>query len=142
MGAIEGRQGNDARATALLMESVGLLREYGDMQSIPHCLEALAYVAARQAQHERAIRLFSATAALRESLNAPQQPIDPAAAECTVASVRTQSDAATFTTAWEARCALTLDQALAEASALATTLVQIEAAGSPAMALPEQSPCL
>jgi predicted ATPase/transcriptional regulator with XRE-family HTH domain len=127
VGAIEGRQGNDARATALLMESVGLLREYGDMQSIPHCLEALACVATRQEQRERAIRLFGAAAALRESLKAPQWPIQYAVVERALAAVRTQSDAVTFAAAWNAGHALTLHQALSEAAGLARALEKLEA---------------
>lgn len=80
------------------------------------CLAGLAGVAGMQGQPERAARILGTVEALAE-LGAQTTTPYPIELERYVALTRAQLDEATFAAAWEAGRALSLEQAIAEATA-------------------------
>jgi hypothetical protein len=116
-------QGDDARALALLAESLSSFREQQVLLGIGSVLAAIAGVwAARaqpvraaRAQPVRAARLFGASEVLRRTSAAPVGAVVEYARD--IALVRAQLDEATFMAAWEEGKVLTLEQAIAEALA-------------------------
>jgi hypothetical protein len=109
-------QGDHGTGRAFCAESLAIRRELGDRRGIAGCLEALAGVAGAQGQHERAARLFGAAAALRESIGAPLPPADSAEIEPRVAAVRAALGEEAFTAAWAAARAMSLEEAVTDAS--------------------------
>jgi predicted ATPase/class 3 adenylate cyclase len=116
LGYIVQRQGDAPRAGRCFAEALALCRELGD-QRPALCLAGLAGVAAMQGQPERAARLFGAAEALAELLHARPTAVHQIELERNVALARAQLDEATFAGAWEAGRALSLEQAIAEATA-------------------------
>jgi hypothetical protein len=117
LGYIAQRQGDAARARGCFAEALALRREMGNLGGVMLCLAGLAGVAGMQRQPERAVRLFGAADALAELLQ--ERPTAPHQIELerNLALARAQLDEATFAAAWEAGRALTLEQAIAEATA-------------------------
>jgi hypothetical protein len=73
-------------------------------------------VAGVQGQPERAARLFGATDVLRAALGLPVRPADRRRYDRDVSAVRAALGAETFAAAWAAGRALSLEQAIAEAT--------------------------
>jgi tetratricopeptide (TPR) repeat protein len=117
------KQADISQARVWLNESIGLFRDMGERWNILRTLEVGAYVAIMQAEHDlaatttvdRAVRIFGAAEALRETLHNPHQPIYIDLYLRGVAAARAQLDEATFAAAWAAGRELTLEQATAEA---------------------------
>ncbi len=82
-------------------------------------MESLAAVAMVRREPARAARLFGAAAALREAVGLPREPIDQRPYERHVAEVRTALSEAQFTAAWAEGRTMTLEDAVAEALAVA-----------------------
>src|SRR5262249_4725350 len=82
-------------------------------------LIGLATVACAIGQYEPAVRLLSTVAALLAARNYVLEPIDRSDFEQSMAAAKAYLDAMTFEQAWSAGKALPLDQAIAEAFALA-----------------------
>ncbi len=93
------------------------LRELGNKDYIPNCLEGLAEGARVQGDLGRAARLFGAAEALRLAIGVPLPPVDRAIYEHQVTAARAQIDAAAFAQAWEEGRAMPLEQAIAYALA-------------------------
>jgi len=123
LGIVALDEGDAGRAGAYLTESLTRLRDLGDRWMAVHALEVCAGVAAargagRAATEDtgrRAVRLFGAVEAERETLGAPTLPIYQAHYQRGVAAARTLLDDATFAAAWAEGRALTLKQAITEA---------------------------
>jgi hypothetical protein len=81
------------------------------------CLAGLAGVAGMQGQPEWAARLFGAAEVLGEVLQQRPWGNHRIERERNVAIARAQLDEATFAAAWEAGRGLSLEQAIAEATA-------------------------
>jgi DNA-binding CsgD family transcriptional regulator len=108
-------QGDAAQAYLYYAESLTVFVELMDKQSIPQCLEGIAGLANAAGQPAHAARLFGAAEALCESAGVPLPPVMRAEYDLDVAATRAQLDEPTFATAWDARRALTLEQAIAYA---------------------------
>jgi predicted ATPase/class 3 adenylate cyclase/Tfp pilus assembly protein PilF len=75
LGVIARNQGDYAGARVLQEESLRILRKLGNREDIAGDLEGMADVALEQSLPERAARLGSAAAALRERLGCPLYPL-------------------------------------------------------------------
>jgi predicted ATPase len=117
LGRLAQERGEVARAAALWEESLLLYQERGSEWGVLICLEGFARIAAARGRSERAARLFGAAARLREAIDEPVPPADRPDYDRVVSAARTQLDEATFAAAWAAGRALSLDQAIAEATA-------------------------
>jgi tetratricopeptide (TPR) repeat protein len=116
LGSVALYQGMYQRATDRYIESLHVFEDLGYKQGIAECLEGLAGVAAGQGRPERAAQLWGAAEALRESIGAPLPPADRPGYERIVAEARGQLDETAWGVAWAAGRALTLEQALDEAT--------------------------
>jgi predicted ATPase/class 3 adenylate cyclase len=116
LGRAAHAQGYCVQAAQHLIESLALMSEKRfPLSPIADCLDGLAGVAGAQGQPERAVRLFGAAEALRESAGNMLWPAYRTAYDRDVALARAQFDDATFTAAWAAGRAMTLEQAIAYA---------------------------
>src|SRR5262245_25572467 len=84
-------------------------------------LVGLTVVACAFNQYEPAVRLLGAVAALVSATNRTLDPMERSDYERSTAVARAQLDAVTFDQAWAAGQAMVLEQAIAEAVALAAT---------------------
>ncbi len=110
-----------AGATALYKQSMTRYRAASSTLGIAECIESLALIAHMQGQWERAARLLSAAAALRETIGAPLPLVDRAAIEDVTVPTRAALGVHSFAAAWAAGQAMSLEQAIAEAGAETTT---------------------
>lgn len=129
LGQVAHAQGDDARAASLYDESLALYQELGNKLWVANCLFALAQVAnaTRPSSEQsagrgqsveptrRAVRLFAAGEALRDSLGAPLSPVARAAFNQGVEEARALLDVAAFDAAWAEGRAMSLEQAIAYA---------------------------
>ncbi len=114
LGRVARAQSDQVRATQLFAESLGLIREFrgGNKRDIAYCLTELAGLATANGQPERAARLLGAAEALRESASIQLPPILCASYDHDVTAARAAMDEATFTEAWAAGRAMTMEQAI------------------------------
>jgi predicted ATPase/DNA-binding SARP family transcriptional activator/DNA-binding CsgD family transcriptional regulator len=112
LGEISLRQGDSGTATAQVHESLVLYKELGDKAGIVACLEMLGHIALIQKQAERAVPLWSAAHAIRDSLGISLAPADQAAHEDGLSAARSALGPAAFTRAWDTGHAATLEQAM------------------------------
>ncbi len=119
-GIVALHQGDHGRAAAFYTESLALCRELGERWVTEECLDGLAGVACAQGRHEQAARLFGAAETLRETLG--RQPLweDQADHDQRVASTRDALGDVVFAAAWAEGRAMTLEQAVEYALAVAT----------------------
>ena len=71
LGGVARLEGDLEAATDLEMESLRLARQANDVANISQALEGLAHIAVAQAKHDRAVFLFTASAANRTRVDAP-----------------------------------------------------------------------
>ncbi len=114
LGYLAQAQGDAPQAEAYFAESLARYRELGHREGVSVCLAGSAGVAGSLGQTVRAARLFGAAEGLRAVIGAIGQPIERAAYDASVASVRVQLDSETFAAAWAAGRAMTLEQAIAD----------------------------
>jgi non-specific serine/threonine protein kinase len=119
LGSVALLQGDIERAATLCVESLVLGRTVGDRYIIAWCLEDVAGVALAHGNPVQAAHLFGAAEGLRATIGARLLAFDRARYERTVTAVRAALDAAAFVAAWAAGRALPLEQAIAEALAVA-----------------------
>ncbi|MGH8910086.1 MAG: BTAD domain-containing putative transcriptional regulator [Egibacteraceae bacterium] len=112
------RRGEHQRAAALYLERLPLSRQLGNRRWTAVSLEGLARVAAAREQPVTAARLLGAASALRAAISAPVVASERADRDRCLADVRAALGSS-FDAAWTAGQALTIEQALAEAQALA-----------------------
>jgi predicted ATPase/class 3 adenylate cyclase len=112
-------RGQTGRAWTLLREALTLQQSLGNALFIAQSLEVAALLS-RQQHARSAIRLLGAADAPRAHLGAPLPPGERNGYDHNLAAIRAQLDEATFTAAWKAGQALTLEEAVAEALALMT----------------------
>jgi predicted ATPase len=115
LGYIAHAQGDDDRASARFAESLALYQQLGNRRGIAECLTGLGMVAASSHAVRRAVHLWGAAEALRESAGVGIWPADRVMYEGSVAGVRVQLDAATFAAAWAEGRTMTVEQAIAYA---------------------------
>jgi predicted ATPase/DNA-binding CsgD family transcriptional regulator len=119
LSRLADQEGDAASAHALARESLLLHQEIGDREGITRCLEQFATLAAARGQAMPAVRLLGAAGALREAYGPPLSLAQQAAHDRTAAALQSALDPETFAAAWAAGRALPLDEAIAEALALA-----------------------
>jgi transposase len=113
------RQGSHAQAAALFEQSLALFREIKEKHGIARCLEGMASVSGAVGQPVRAARLWGAAEVLKETVLVPHgRPslAERAAYDRSVDAARAQLDPAAFAAAWAEGRAMSLEQAVAEAS--------------------------
>jgi len=123
LGYLAQAQGDAPRAAACFAESLVRYRELGHQEGIAVCLAGSAGVAGSLGQPVRAARLFGAAEGLRARIGALGQPIERAAYDASLASVRGQLNQETFAAAWAEGRMLTIEQSIAEALAVVDTTV-------------------
>ena len=109
--------GEFAEAAARLRESLMDNFALGDIQAVAASLGAYGVLA--QVRHDlcRAARLFGVSEALSKSIHIPLMTSDADQVRRAVAALRTQLDAATLSTEWAAGQSMSLEQAIAYATA-------------------------
>jgi DNA-binding NarL/FixJ family response regulator len=88
-----------------------------DKQGIADCLEGFARIASGQGNAEGAARLYAVTQVLRQRIGVSQVSVERAECERDVEATRAQLGEAVFEAAWTEGGAMTLEQAIACASA-------------------------
>ena len=119
LGNVTRDQGDHVRAAALFREGLEQSWTRGNKRIIAYTLAGLGSIAGTQGQEEQAARLFGAAEALHEVIDVPILPAFRRGHERAVAAVRAVLPAAAFTHAWAAGRVLPLDEAVAEARAVA-----------------------
>ncbi len=125
LGQLAWDRGDAAAATDLHRRSIVIWREHRSTWGLAHALLDLAVIAGSSGEVERAVRLFGAAEALLEAIGARATAAHlPAydAYEAAVARLRTALGEAAFEAVWAAGGALSVEDAVAEASALAVCL--------------------
>ncbi len=116
LGWVALEQQDWATARATLAESVAVRQELGDMGGAAWCLERLADMALTLGDAERAVRLWSAAAALRAPINSVMDPADQPEHERNLAATREGLGDAAFERGWAEGQTWTLKQAMAYAA--------------------------
>jgi non-specific serine/threonine protein kinase len=115
LGTVALEQGHCAEADDLLMQGLRLAERYGDKSLLAHSLECLSGLAGALGRHERALRLGSAAAALRESVGAPLSPAWQALVQRWLQASRTTVAAERARAACQTGQVMTLEEATAYA---------------------------
>jgi predicted ATPase/DNA-binding CsgD family transcriptional regulator len=113
------REGDYARARALQRESLPIYQALGARYILSAALATSGALAAAQGQPERAVRLAGATAAVSENVHVLPIPLAEALLEEGLAVARRALSEAAFAAAWADGRAMSLDEAVAEALAVA-----------------------
>ncbi len=116
LGRVATRQGDYQLARVSFEEALTPLPALGDKQVIAYLLQGFAAFAAARGGAEQAARLFGAAEALRAAIGAPLPPADQAHYDRDVADTRSRLTDDAFTTSWVRGRALTLDEAIREAT--------------------------
>jgi tetratricopeptide (TPR) repeat protein len=112
LGHVMLHRGDISRAATFFHESLVL---YRDIQSEPHLLEGVAGMAgaaAWQHQAERAVRLFGAVDALRQTRHIHFSPLDQSDYERNLAHTRAQLNVVTFQRVWAEGQGMTMEEAV------------------------------
>ncbi|HEY3062211.1 MAG TPA: tetratricopeptide repeat protein [Chloroflexota bacterium] len=131
LGYVARHQGDDARAARLFAESLRLSRQFGIRMGVASCIGGLAGVAVAQRQPLVAARLFGAAEALREAINFPMEVVDRAELDRDLHALHSALDGPMLDAAWRQGRAMALDQASAEALAVAPLPSADHAAAAP-----------
>jgi non-specific serine/threonine protein kinase len=118
-GRIARAQGDPARAVSLVCDGLAACAKLGDKEIAVRGISELAAIATEHGELRLAARLYGSVAALREAIAAPLAPTERAGYEAAVDAIRAGLPGNSFAAAWEAGRVLSLDQAVAEAAALA-----------------------
>lgn len=116
LGWVALRERDLDRAMARLDESIKIRKEIGDKGGIAWCLERLAEIHAAQGKPEKAVHLLSAAATLRISIGSVIDSVDQTEYQNHLTLLRNRLGVPRFGALWDEGHALTLEQALAEAS--------------------------
>jgi tetratricopeptide (TPR) repeat protein len=115
----KGEPGILPRAAALMAESLKLERDVGNSRAVHICLHGLAGLAAEHGDRYGAMRLYGAEEAVRRAVGAARPPSDQEAYLQVLAQLRAALGEQEAAAAWAAGQALSLDEAVALALALA-----------------------
>jgi predicted ATPase/DNA-binding CsgD family transcriptional regulator len=114
-------RGETVQALPLLREALESDLETGNRWYLAEALEASAAAAARLGDAERAARLWGAAGALRDVVGAPVPPPDRAPVEAGATAALNMVGEAVFSAAMEYGRAMSMEEAVAEASAIDST---------------------
>jgi DNA-binding SARP family transcriptional activator len=112
LGFVALERGDYAAARPLFEQCLRIRRELDYTARYAQCFEAFAQLASAQDQAVRAVRLFAAAEAVRESLGLRLTPADRPGYERRLADARRALDEATFAATWAQGRAMPLEQAL------------------------------
>jgi non-specific serine/threonine protein kinase len=132
LGLLAWRRGDRAGASSLLAEGTRLGRDLGSQLAVVNSLTTLATVAIADAKPERAARLLGAVEATREKICAPIQPIERPTFDAMIAEMCGALGESKFDAGWEAGRSVSLDEAITEALAFATSVLQMPTPGAAA----------
>ncbi len=113
-------QGDDERAASLYRESLALCWSQSDQWGLTEALTGLGGIAATAGESEVAVRLFGAAEEIRESIGLSLQQHIRTQYEAAIATAKAALGEVGFEAAWEAGQALSLEQAVADATTVAT----------------------
>ena len=119
LGTCANERGDRRRAATLVGESLTILRNRTDLITVANCLKNLGVVAAAGGEAEQGARLLGAAEWLRERHGYDPPPVERKRIDRAAALTRARLPEDVFATAWTAGRALPLDQAIAEALAVA-----------------------
>jgi predicted ATPase/transcriptional regulator with XRE-family HTH domain len=123
LGAVSYCTGNGARAARLYAESLDQARHVGDPLLLESSLHGLAGVAAESGRPEAGARLLGAAERIIASLGAPAYPRDQPVRARALAALMAALGEERLATGREAGWVLTLDAVIAEAQAVAETVI-------------------
>lgn len=129
-------EGDSAVAYAHYIQSLTGCQALGDGYFMLWNLEGIARVAAADGQLVRAVQLFAASTALRESMGMSQPPLRRATYNHLLQMLRTELDEATFANAWTAGQALDLARAVQYALTQPFSVAQTDPVQTVASPLP------
>jgi DNA-binding NarL/FixJ family response regulator len=112
LGSAALSSGNLERAKAVLAESLALLREVGDKDSISASLEGLACVAGARGEAARAARLFGAARALHDAIGYQQTLDEQALRNPYLTAARSRLEEESWEATFAERQAMTLEKAV------------------------------
>ncbi len=112
LGRVEGALGDHAFARTLYEQSLAIAQEIGDKELIASGLEGLANIVAVQGEQAWATRLWGTAEALRETIDAPLQPVERADYDHAVTAVRDDLGEEAFVSAWTEGRSMTAEQVL------------------------------
>jgi predicted ATPase/DNA-binding CsgD family transcriptional regulator len=113
-------QGDDERAASLYRESLALCWTQGDQWGLTEALTGLGGIASTAGEHEVAVRLFAAAEEIRESIGLTLQQHIRTQYEAAITTTKSALGEVGFEAAWQAGRALSLEQAVADATVVAT----------------------
>ncbi len=119
LGEVERARGNFERAASFYRQSLAKLKETGFLLFVPPRLEALAKLALARGNPERAAWLFGAAQTARKKMSTPIPPLELPDYDRNLALLHSVLDEESSASAWEAGQAMTLEQAIQLARALA-----------------------
>jgi DNA-binding CsgD family transcriptional regulator len=112
-------QGDDARAAALYGESLSFWRSQDNELGTVEVLTGLARLVAKKGRPEDTVRLFAAAEAVQRRIGLTVAPTLRAKNERALAAARAELEEEAFAAAWASGGSLPLEQAVAEAHAVA-----------------------
>jgi non-specific serine/threonine protein kinase len=119
LGFVAHHQDDYRQAATFFAESLALFQKHGGRRGIVDCIAALAGVAGAEGQPERAAQLFGAVDAMREVIHTFLAYPDKIEHDRNVAAVRAQLNETAFALAWTEGRALTMEEAVDYALAVA-----------------------
>ncbi len=114
LAAVMRERNEWVKARGVLQESLLWYRTLASSLSFAECLESFAGLARAEGQPERAVRLYATAAALRETLGAPQMPIEREVVERDMSALRASLEEPVFAAAWEVGRTRPVEEVLAE----------------------------
>jgi tetratricopeptide (TPR) repeat protein len=115
LGDVAQMQGDWERSAALYRESLPYYYELGSKWYVANALVSAAHAIGRLGDWARAVRLLGAVEALLEAIGMRLHGIEGGTSDACRAGAYANLDQASYAAAWTAGCALTLEQAIAEA---------------------------
>ncbi len=119
LGDVARAEHDFPQAVSLFSEALTLAQRLGNTMGVASNLRSIAAMVEPRDWAERAVRLFSAAETLREQSGGQFETVEPVSLDSALAMLRDHLSAAAFTIAWEAGRALRMQQAVAEALAVA-----------------------
>jgi DNA-binding CsgD family transcriptional regulator len=118
LGYVYHHQGDARRGLASFADALRRHIDHGDRTNIGHCLAGIAGIIGQLGQPAQGARLFGAADRLLETIGVPFWPIDKVDYDRNLAEVRARLGEHDFIDAYGAGQALSLEQAIGEATAL------------------------
>ena len=115
LGIVATRRGDLERARTLLEEGLVLMGELGIKAGIAQTLESLAGLAGASGETQEAARLWGAADALREAVGVPWLSLERRIHWPYLDAIRSRSEEAVWTEAWEEGRAMTPEEAVTHA---------------------------